>query len=101
MAPDIGAGVEVLIFLVLTVLQALLGLLVLSYTGYSFLNIFVDTASGTDQVHWSRDPYQDWIFRFFYLVWLLAVWAVPATLGLKFLELPRPPRRPGRRRSPT
>src|SRR5260370_15286099 len=90
MAPDFGAGAEVLIFLVLTVLQILLSLLVLAYTGDSFLNVFVDTAAGNDQVLWSKDPYQDWVFRFLYLIWLIAVWAVPATLVLKFFELPRP-----------
>jgi hypothetical protein len=89
MAPDFGAGFEVLVFLVLTVVQALLSLLVLSYTGHSFLDIFIDTAAGSDEVHWSRDPFQDWIFRFFYLVWLVAVWAAPAALVLKFLDLPR------------
>jgi hypothetical protein len=90
MGPDIGAGAEVLVFLCLTVLQILVSLAVLSFTGHSFLDVFVDTAAGNDEVRWSKDPYHDWLFQFVFLVWLVAVWTVPATFLLKFLELPRP-----------
>src|SRR5437660_7434780 len=90
MGPDYGAALQVLVFLTVTVIQILLSLAVFSYCGHSFLNIFVNTTAGNDEVLWPKDPYQDWIFKFFFLLWILAVWTVPAGLLLGILELPRP-----------
>jgi hypothetical protein len=90
MVPDFGAAMQVLVFFVVTILQILLCLAVFSYSGHSFLNILINTSAGNDVVQWPKDPYQDWVFKFFYLLWILAVWSVPAALLLLPLQLPLP-----------
>ena len=57
---------------------------------YSFLVALTNTAAGNDEVIWPGEPIQDWLFKVWYLGWLLAVWAVPATLLAGVLGLSRP-----------
>jgi hypothetical protein len=93
MGPDIGALGATLLFLSVTIAQILLSLIVLSYAGYSFLLVLTSTAAGDDEVIWPGDPLVDWIWNGWYLAWLLAIWAVPASLlagllGLRPSSLP-------------
>ncbi len=90
MGPDVGAAGQLILFFSITVLQALVSLIVFSYAAYSFLVVFVQTAAGNDEVIWPGDPIQDWFLKVWYLLWLLAVWAVPACLLLALFRLPRP-----------
>jgi hypothetical protein len=84
---DIGAAGHLLIFFAVTIGQILLSLLVFSYAAYSFLHVFIDTAAGNDEVRWPGDPMLDWILKVWYLLWLLAIWAVPAFLVLALLGI--------------
>jgi hypothetical protein len=70
---------KVLFFFAVSVAQTLIGLLVFSYAAYSFFVVSVSTAAGNDEVVWPGDPIQDWLGNAWYLGWLLAVWAVPAS----------------------
>ncbi len=85
---DIAAAGHFIIFFSVLVATIITSIIVLAYSGYSFLVAFIDTAAGADEVIWPGDPVQDWFFKGWYLAWLLAVWAVPAVLlaGLLGLE---------------
>jgi hypothetical protein len=77
---DIAAALSTILFFVFSMVQVVAAALTFSYAGYSFFTAFVNTAAGSDEVVWPGEPIQDWIGKGWYLVWLLAVWAVPATL---------------------
>src|SRR5262249_52198797 len=85
---EIASAASPILFFIISIVQALLSFLVLSYAGYSFLTVFVNTSAGTDEVIWPKDPFQDWIWKTWYLVWLLAVWAIPAWLVANLLDPP-------------
>jgi hypothetical protein len=77
---DIAAALSTILFLIFSMVQVVAAALTFSYAGYSFFTTFVNTAAGSDEVIWPGEPIQDWIGKGWYLVWLLALWAVPATL---------------------
>src|SRR5262249_61997900 len=85
---EIASAASAILFFIISIVQALLSFLVLSYAGYSFLTVFVSTSAGTDEVIWPKDPFQDWILKSWYLVWLSAVWAIPAWLLANVLDSP-------------
>jgi hypothetical protein len=79
-----------MIFFCLFVGLILIALLVFSYAAYSFLVTLTNTAAGTDEVIWPGEPIQDWLFKIWYLAWLLAIWAVPVSLLLSIVNVPKP-----------
>jgi hypothetical protein len=83
---DVAGASSAVLLIVISLVQALLAFLVVSYAGYSFLTVFVNTSAGSDEVIWPKDPFQDWIFKSWYLAWLLAVWAIPAWLIANLLD---------------
>jgi hypothetical protein len=87
---DIAAAGYLLIFFSLFVASILVGLLVLSYAAYSFFVTLTSTAAGNDEVIWPGEPITDWLFKIWYLGWVLAVWAVPASLLVGLFGLSRP-----------
>jgi hypothetical protein len=87
---DIAAAGILIIFFSLFIALVLVGLLVGSYAAYSFLLTLTNTAAGNDEVLWPGEPIIDWLFKVWYLSWLLAFWAVPASLVLGLLQLPAP-----------
>jgi hypothetical protein len=90
MAPDIGAGMQALFFFCLLIAEIIVGLFVLGYASFCFLVAFVNTAAGDDEVQWPDEPMSDWILKVWYFLWILAVWAVPAALILRTLNLSGP-----------
>src|ERR671936_2922622 len=72
-----NAGAALLFFMYL-VGMTIIGLYVAAYAAHSFLTAVEDTAAGNDEVRWPHDPLVDWAWKLFYLVWLAAVWLVPA-----------------------
>jgi hypothetical protein len=87
---DIGAVGSLLIFFSILIALILVGLLALSYAAYSFLVTLTSTAAGNDEIIWPGEPIQDWLFKVWYLGWLLAVCAAPATLLVGALGLSKP-----------
>jgi hypothetical protein len=88
---DIGAaGGNLILFFSVLVGLILVALLVFSYAAYSFLLTLINTAAGNDEVIWPGDPIQDWLFKVWYLGWLLALWTVPASFIVGVFGLPRP-----------
>src|SRR5262245_7644925 len=85
---DVGAAGSLIIFFMLLILEVMLGFLALSYAAHSFLAIVVDTAAGSDEVVWPGDPLQDWLWKPWYLAWLVAFWLVPVSLLVGLLALP-------------
>ena len=77
---EIGGAASAILFGIVTIVQLLLSFLVLSYAGYSFLTVFINTSAGSDEVLWPKDPFQDWMWKSWYLAWLLAIWAIPVWL---------------------
>ena len=92
MAPDLATTGSLIIFFCLVSIEILLGLITLSYAGYSFLLTLVNTAAGNDEVHWPGDPIMDWIWMFLYLFWVAAIWLVPAALLFLLYDIPAWPR---------
>jgi hypothetical protein len=86
---DIGAAGHLLLFFSFLIALILVGLLTFSYAAYSFLLILTNTAAGGDEIIWPGDPIQDWLFKVWYLGWVLAVWAVPASLVVGVFAPPR------------
>src|SRR5947209_11126748 len=87
---DVAAAGHFILFFSILVGLILVGLLVFSYGAYSFFVTLIDTAAGSDEIIWPGEPIQDWLFKIWYLGWVLAVWAVPATFALGVFALPRP-----------
>src|SRR5438093_6802533 len=87
---DIGAAGGLILFFSLFVGFILTALVVLAYAAYSFLVTLTCTAAGNDDVIWPGEPIQDWLFRCWYLGWILAIWAVPATFLIGIFSPPRP-----------
>jgi hypothetical protein len=85
---EVAGAASAILFGIITLVQLLLSFMVLSYAGYSFLTVFVNTSAGTDEVLWPKDPFQDWMWKSWYLAWLLAVWAIPVWLVANFLNPP-------------
>jgi hypothetical protein len=83
----VEAGSAIL-FVVATLAQILLSFVVLSYAGHSFFTVVVNTAAGNDEVLWPREPLQDWLWKFWYFLWVLAVWLVPTTFVLGQFSTP-------------
>ena len=53
---DVAAAGQLIIFFSLTVGQILIGVLVLAYSGYSFLHVLISTAAGNDDTPLARRP---------------------------------------------
>src|SRR5947209_7174361 len=85
---EIGGAASAILFGIVTIVQLLLSFLVLSYAGYSFLTVFINTSAGSDEVLWPKDPFQDWMWKSWYLAWLLAIWAIPVWLVMNLLDPP-------------
>jgi hypothetical protein len=81
---DISESIKGLIFIIVAVAQVVVSFIVFSYAAYSFLETLVGTASGDDEVIWPGDPLPDWIWKLWYMLWIVGIWAVPVyfLLGL-------------------
>jgi hypothetical protein len=71
---------NVILFMLATAAEAVVGLYLLGYGAHCFLVVVEDTAAGNDQVEWPDVPIVDWIGKIGYLTWLVAFWAVPSWL---------------------
>jgi len=87
---DIAAAGALILFFSILIALILVGLVVFGYAAYSFLVVLSNTAVGNDEVIWPGEPIQDWFFKVWYLGWLVAVWAVPASFVVSLVGLPRP-----------
>jgi hypothetical protein len=85
---DIGAAGSLIIFFSLMVAQILVGGLFLTYAAYSFLHVLVSTAAGNDEVIWPGDPLFDWLFKGWYLGWIVALSVLPALLIVSLAHIP-------------
>src|SRR4051812_25826992 len=72
-----GAAGGALIFFMLLIGGVITGLYAGAYAAHVFLVTVDGTASGYDEVTWPDEPYYDWVWKLFYLVWLVALWGVP------------------------
>jgi hypothetical protein len=86
---DVAAAGGLIIFFSLLIALILVALLVFSYAAYSFLLTLTSSAAGNDEVLWPGEPIQDWLFKVWYLGWLVALCAVPTSLVLGLLRLER------------
>jgi hypothetical protein len=85
---DIGAAGSLIIFFSLMVAQILVGGLILTYVAYSFLHVLVTTSAGNDEVIWPGDPLFDWLFKGWYLGWIVALSVLPGLLIVSFGHIP-------------
>ena len=80
-------AISSLVFVIIAIAQVVVSFIVFSYAGYCFLEILVSTASGDDEVIWPGDPMVDWIWKLWYLFWIIAIWAVPIYILLGYHRL--------------
>jgi len=83
------------LFVLLLVVTVIVGLVVGAYAGHCFLLIVQETAAGNNEIGWPDEPFQDWLWKFPYLVWLSGIWILPAVLLLRVLNPPVPAVTPG------
>ncbi|MCI0460493.1 MAG: hypothetical protein L0Z62_26360 [Gemmataceae bacterium] len=74
----IGAVGPAMIFFFALITAVIVGLIMLSYAAHSFLVVVENTAAGDDDVRWPDEPIYDWLWKLWYLVWLVGFWFVPA-----------------------
>jgi hypothetical protein len=85
---DVGAAGNAILFLFFLVGAVLVGLITLSYAAHSFLVVLESTAWGADDVRWPDEPIVDWLWKLWYLVWLVAFWLVPLWFLIDGVVLP-------------
>ncbi len=72
-----GAVGNAILFFFFAAGVVVMGLWALSYGAHCFLVVLESTAAGDDDLRWPDDPMFDWLWKFWYLAWLLAFWLVP------------------------
>jgi hypothetical protein len=77
---DVAALGRTMIFMFATAAQVVVGLYVGGYAAHCFLVVLDGTAAGNDEVVWPDEPFLDWLWKLFYLAWLVGFWLVPAWL---------------------
>jgi membrane protein implicated in regulation of membrane protease activity len=82
MVGDVGGAMMFFMAMIATII---LGLFTLSYTAHVVLTVIEGTASGFGEIDWPNQPYVDWLWKFFYLAWLVAIWVVPLGLVSQWL----------------
>src|SRR5262245_25517838 len=92
---QVGEAGNAIIFLCSLVGAGILGLYVLSYAAHCFLVVLDQTAWGVDRVAWPDEPVYDWLWKPFFLAWLIGFWAVPAWVLLGWLGPKLFPQFPG------
>lgn len=80
-AGGIAGGIIFFMFLVGSVV---LGLYAGAYAAHVFLVTVDGTAAGYDEVTWPDEPYHDWVWKLFYLGWLVALYAVPLVFFARY-----------------
>jgi hypothetical protein len=84
----VGAAGNAILFLFAFIGAVLVGLITLSYAAHSFLVVLECTAWGEDDVRWPDEPIVDWLWKLWYLLWLVAFWLVPLWFLIDGVVLP-------------
>src|SRR5262245_44688218 len=58
----------------------IIGAYVLAYAAHCFLTVVEQTAAGGRDIDWPDEPFHDWLWKAFYLLWLSAICLVPVSL---------------------
>src|SRR5262245_58028961 len=85
MSPVIAAGAVVLASLLAPMLVVVTGY-VLAYAAHSLLVVLEQTGAGADAVHWPDEGIREWLWKGFYLGWLLLLWLIPVGLFIAWLR---------------
>jgi hypothetical protein len=86
-AGGIANGILFFMFLIASVI---LGLYAGAYAAHVFLVTVDGTASGYDEVTWPDEPYHDWVWKLFYLAWLVTLYAVPLVFYARYQASTQP-----------
>lgn len=65
--PSFGEGI---LFVCLIATTVIISTCVAAYAAHCFLVVVENTAAGNDEVTWPDEPFLDWFWKVFYLVWL-------------------------------
>lgn len=68
--PSFGEGI---LFVCLFATTVIIGGFVAGYAAHCFHVVVENTAAGNDEVTWPDEPFLDWFWKVFYLVWLAGV----------------------------
>lgn len=82
-----AAAGTALIFFMFLIASVILGLYAGAYAAHIFLVTIDGTAAGYDEVTWPDEPYYDWVWKLFYLAWLVALYAVPLMFYARYGNL--------------
>jgi len=77
-----GALGGLLIFFSSLIAVVIFGLLTLSYAAHGYLAIVEDTGAGSDDVRWPDESFTDFIWKPFYLAWVVAGPVVVSWFGV-------------------
>lgn len=69
-----------MLFVCLIVAATIAAFFVWAFACHCFMSVIEETAAGNRDVSYPDDPYSDWIWKGWYLAWLVAVWVAPALL---------------------
>jgi hypothetical protein len=82
---EVGTMGNTILFFCSIVGMGIVGLYVLGYAAHCFLVVLDQTAWGTDRVTWPDEPVFDWLWKPFFLIWMVGFWVVPVWLLLGWL----------------
>lgn len=80
-----GSIAATMMFVCLLVVGVIVGAYVAAYAANCFLTVAEGTAAGNDAIHWPDEPFLDWLWKFVYFGWLIAVWLMPTWLVGRWL----------------
>jgi hypothetical protein len=87
LASGIGNGI---IFFMSMIAAIIIGLYTAAYAAHILLAVIDATAGGADEVTWPDEPVVDWLWKFAYLLWMVAIWLIPLGLVSRWLLDTRP-----------
>jgi hypothetical protein len=77
-----------MMFVCTLVLTTLVFTALVAYASHCLLVVVEDTSAGNDVVQWPDEPYKDWLWKPFYLAWLMAFWAFPVAIAVRVIQPP-------------
>src|SRR3954463_4852992 len=84
---NIGGAI---IFFMAMVAAIIIGVYTAAYAAHILLAVIDATAGGAEEVTWPDEPVVDWLWKFAYLLWMVAIWLIPLGLVSRWLLDTRP-----------
>jgi hypothetical protein len=80
-----GAASSAMIFIFISMGATIISVYLITYAAHCFLTVLVGTAAGSDSIQWPDEPFLDWWWKAFYLLWLLSLWLLVVAFLVLFV----------------